>query len=32
MDTDFMKKYENRGKHVHINEGGGQTLNITAIP
>jgi hypothetical protein len=32
MDTEFMKKYENRGKHIRINEGAGQTLNLTAIP
>jgi len=31
MDPEFMKKYENRGKRIHINEGG-QTLNLTAIP
>jgi len=32
MDPEFMKKYEARGKRFHINEGGGQTLNLTAIP
>jgi hypothetical protein len=32
MDPEFMKKYEARGKRIHINESGNQSLNLTAIP
>jgi hypothetical protein len=32
MDPEFMKKYENRGRRVHITEGATQTANVTAIP
>jgi 5-hydroxyisourate hydrolase-like protein (transthyretin family) len=32
MDPEFIKKYEQRGKRIHINEGGNQMLSITAIP
>jgi 5-hydroxyisourate hydrolase-like protein (transthyretin family) len=32
MDPEFMKRYQQSGKHIHINEGGNPSLNITAIP
>jgi hypothetical protein len=32
MDPDFMKRYEERGKRVHVNAGNNPSLNITAIP
>jgi len=32
MDPEFMKKYEQRGKRIHISEGRTETLGITAIP
>jgi hypothetical protein len=32
MDPEFMKRYEERGKRIHVNEGTNQPLSITAIP
>jgi 5-hydroxyisourate hydrolase-like protein (transthyretin family) len=32
MDPEFMKRYEDRGKRIHVNEGGNPSVNITAIP
>jgi hypothetical protein len=32
MDPEFVKRYEDRGKRIHVNEGGNPSLNITAIP
>jgi hypothetical protein len=32
MDPEFVKKYEERGKRIHVNEGGNPSLAITAIP
>jgi hypothetical protein len=32
LDPEFMKRYEERGRRIHINEGGNPSLNITAIP
>lgn len=32
LDTDFMKTYENRGTAVHIEEGGSENRQVTAIP
>jgi Carboxypeptidase regulatory-like domain len=32
MDPEFVKRYEERGKRIHITEGGNPSLNITAIP
>jgi hypothetical protein len=32
MDPEFIKRYEERGKRIHVNEGGNTSLNITAIP
>ena len=32
LDPDFLKRYEERGKRVHVNSGTNPTLNITAIP
>jgi len=32
MDPEFLKRYEERGKRIHVNEGGNPSLAITAIP
>jgi hypothetical protein len=32
MDPEFLKRYEERGRRIHVNEGGNPSLNITAIP
>ena len=32
MDPEFVKRYEQNGKRIHVNEGGNPSLNITAIP
>jgi len=32
MDPEFVKKYEDRGKRIHVNEGGNPGLDIIAIP
>jgi hypothetical protein len=32
MDPEFMKRYEQRGTRIHIDEGGRQSVNIAAIP
>jgi hypothetical protein len=32
MDPEFMKRYEERGKRVHVNAGNNSPLSITAIP
>jgi hypothetical protein len=32
LDPDFMKRYEERGKHIHINAGNNPPVNVTAIP
>jgi len=32
MDPEFMRRYEERGKRIHLSEGGNPSVNITAIP
>jgi hypothetical protein len=32
MDPEFVKRYEDRGKKIHVNEGGNPSLTVVAIP
>jgi hypothetical protein len=32
QDEEFMRKYENRGTAVHIEEGGSEQCQVTTIP
>jgi hypothetical protein len=32
MDPEFLKPYDERGKRIHVNEGGNPSLSIIAIP